>query len=372
LPDRSQSIAEVLHGKPAQGAALTTSGRIVWAVEPVVGRSQQIIGAVYLQIPVSYELSSGPFIPSVTRILIVSSIFWLILMLSVGTISGFIMTRDLLSRLHRLVTATTRFADGDYSQRVQVTRRDEVGQLEAQFNRMAEQLIEGISQQQVLAEDNARLAERNRIARDLHDSIKQHIFAVSMQLETALTQFDTQPDAARQHLQEADSLAYHAQQELSMLIQELRPLALQSKGLEAALEDYVIAWSRQQRIAVELHLTKPCPLSPLIEEALWRVAQETLSNVARHSGATRVQVFLTCEQGKVTLTISDNGRGFDNSRVDKSGIGLYSMKERMEAVGGILRVEGTLGEGTRIYAQYSGCEVGVCPGLAVVPTSKEE
>src|SRR5262249_16181557 len=154
------------------------------------------------------------------RIMLASSVFWLVMMLPVGGLFGFITTRGLLRRLQRLVTCTTRFADGDYSQRVQVSRRDEVGQLETHFNRMAGQLAERIAEQERLAEDNARLAERNRIARDLHDSVKQQLFAVSMQLGTALTMFERQPDTAHQHLLEADSLAHHVQQELTVLIQQ--------------------------------------------------------------------------------------------------------------------------------------------------------
>src|SRR5262249_37636400 len=99
-----------------------------------------------------------------------------------------------------------------------------------------------------------------------------------------------------------------------------------------------------------------CPLSPSVEEALWRVAQESLSNIARHSGATKVHIYLTCDQGKGILSISDNGRGFDRTLVDKIGIGLYSMKERMEAIGGMLSVQSNLGEGTRIIARCSSKE----------------
>jgi NarL family two-component system sensor histidine kinase LiaS len=136
-------------------------------------------------------------------------------------------------------------------QRVQVSRRDEFGQLEEQFNRMAQQLVESTTQRQALAGQNARMAERDRIARDLHDSIKQQVFAVSMQLGAALSLLDQQRDVARQHLEQAESLAYEVQQELTMLIQELRPLALQDKELSVALEDFVKAWSHQQGIAFD-------------------------------------------------------------------------------------------------------------------------
>jgi NarL family two-component system sensor histidine kinase LiaS len=248
------------------------------------------------------------------------------------------------------VTATTRFADGDYTQRVQVSRKDEVGQLEEQFNRMAEQLVESITQRQALAGQNARMAERGRLARDLHDSVKQQIFAVSMQLGAALSLLDLKREAARQHLVEAENLAHQVQQELATLIQELRPLALQDKGLAAALQEYVTTWSRQQGIAADIHIADACVISLEAEEALWRVAQEALSNIARHSQATSVQISLTCEQGKALLSISDNGWGFDATG-KAAGVGLHSMQERMQALGGTITVQSKIGEGTRILAQ---------------------
>lgn len=361
LPYHANSIAAALNGTPASSAVMTAQGRIVWAVEPVWSRTGQTIGAVYLQIPVSKELISGPFLPGFARVLLASGVFWLVLMIPVGGLFGFLTTRGLLKRLHKLMTATTRFADGDYTQRVTVSRRDEVGQLEAHFNRMAEQLVTSISERQGLAEENARLAERNRIARDLHDSVKQQIFAVSMQLGAALTAIEIQPDKARQHMLEADSLSYRVQEELTALIQQLRPAALQSKGLASALQEYVTAWGIQQGIAVHLQLDRSCLLTLPVEEALWRVAQEALFNIERHSGANEVHVTLTCQQERVTLSISDNGQGFDPQAVKGSNIGLSSMRERMQALDGMFFVYSNIGEGTKIVAESSLCPVRPLP-----------
>src|SRR6185437_193367 len=105
-------------------------------------------------------------------------------------IAGFFATRRPVKRLQHLVSATKQFAEGNYARRVEVSRRDEIGQLEQHFNQMAEQLAESMAQRQTLAEQNARLAERSRLARDLHDSVKQHLFAVSMQVGAALAQVE--------------------------------------------------------------------------------------------------------------------------------------------------------------------------------------
>jgi NarL family two-component system sensor histidine kinase LiaS len=311
-------------------------------------RTGQTIGAIYIQVP---EFPGGALLQGFASGWIISGVFWVLLMLPLGVLFGLVTTRGLVRRLRRLVAASTRFADGDLSQRVPVSRRDEVGQLEEQFNRMAEQLVTSIGQRQALAGENARLAERSRIARDLHDSVKQQVFAVTMQLGAALAQFEQDRDATRGHLREAEDLAYHAQRELASLIQELRPLALQDKPLAAALRDYVTAWSRQQGIAAALDLQDDAALPPAAEEALWRVAQEALANVARHSGARAVQVTLARDAGQARLVIADDGCGFDRADAGVAGVGLGSMEERMAALGGTVQIESQIGVGTRIVAQ---------------------
>ena len=169
LPSRSHLIMNALAGVPGSTVDGTSQGRIVCAVETIWSR-EKAIGAIYVQEP---EFSGGDFLQGFTGVLFISALFWLVITLPVGGLFGLITTRGMIRRFHHLVTATTRFADGDYTQRVQVSRRDEVGQLEQQFNRMAEQLVESMAQRQVLVEQNARMAERARIEQELRTA--QHI-----------------------------------------------------------------------------------------------------------------------------------------------------------------------------------------------------
>jgi NarL family two-component system sensor histidine kinase LiaS len=264
-------------------------------------------------------------------------------------VAGFIATRRPVKRIQHLVSATKQFADGNYAQRVLVSRQDEIGQLEQHFNQMAEQLAESMAQRQALAEQNARLAERGRLARDLHDSVKQHLFAVSMQVGAALAQVE-QGSGAGTHLLEADTLISQAQQELTSLIHELRPSALQQKGLSAALREYAQTWSRQHNIAVALDVSDGAAVPLTIEDAFWRIAQEALSNVARHSQASKVQICLKYTPEQVTLSIADNGRGFDLASVRQSSVGLHSMRERVAGVGGTVTIQSSPGEGAQLLA----------------------
>jgi NarL family two-component system sensor histidine kinase LiaS len=358
LPVQTAPVQAALVGTAGTAAIATGQGRVAYAAQPVRSREGQVLGAVYVQVP---KFPGDMLLWGFARGWIASGVFWLLLMLPLGALFGLLTTRELVRRLRHLVAVTTRFADGDLDQRVPVSRRDEVGQLEERFNRMAEQLVASIDQRQALAGQNARLAERSRLARDLHDSVKQQAFAVSMQLGAALALFDQDREAARRHLRDAEQLAYHVQQELAGLIQELRPLALQDKRLAGALRDYVPAWSRQYGIAAELEVAGADGLPPVVEEALWRVTQEALSNIARHSAARAVQVTLADGDGPARLTITDNGRGFDPGAGAGAGVGLHSMRERMEALGGTIRVESRAGAGTRITAE--------CP--AAVPDGAE-
>ncbi len=273
-----------------------------------------------------------------------------------GILAGFAATRRPIQRLKLLVLATAKYASGDYTQRVQVSRPDEIGQLEQHFNQMAEQLVESMAQRQSLGEQNARLAERARLSRDLHDSVKQHLFAVSMQVGAALSQVESSSEATRRHLLEAETLVSQAQQELTALIQELRPSVLQQQGLAAALRDFVTAWSRQNSIAVDLCLPERVTLPLAVEEALWRVAQEALSNVARHSQATSVQLRLEADPQEVVLTLVDNGRGFEPASGPQTSVGLHSIRERLAAVGGTVVIESQPGKGTRIVARCPGSQ----------------
>ena len=150
-----------------------------------------------------------------------------------------------------------------------------------------------------------------------------------------------------------------AQKELTSLIRELRPVALEGKGLTLALQDQVANWQNQTGISVNLQVEGEQTLPLLVEEALFRVTQEALANVARHSEATSVQVLLSSERDAVMLSISDNGQGFATDATDGTGLGLLSMRERMQTLGGNVEIQSTVGKGTTITAHCERVGVGV-------------
>lgn len=211
-----------------------------------------------------------------------------------------------------------------------------------------QRLVDELRDTQQKLQELAVVEERNRLARDLHDSVKQQVFAISMQLSAARTAL-SQNDTAYSSVVEAEQLAQRAGSELTALINALRPAALEKKTLVAAVREQVEEFSRQNKIEAETRIDPAITLDPQREQALFRVVQEALANVARHSGASWVMVSLQAEKDRVVLTVEDNGAGFDMDR-SRRGVGLDSMQERLQAVDGELEVSSENSKGTRLTA----------------------
>jgi len=212
-----------------------------------------------------------------------------------------------------------------------------------------QRLVDELKDAQQKLKELAVVEERNRLARDLHDSVKQQVFAISMQLSAARTAL-SETDKSYQSVIEAERLAQQAGAELTTLINALRPPGLESKTLADAIREHVDAWSRQNNIVSEMNIDATIFVNQQIEQALFRVLQEALANVARHSKADKVMVELKSDENAVTLTIADNGIGFDSKQSAK-GIGLDSMQERLIAVNGKIEVISEKSKGTRVVAK---------------------
>jgi two-component system, NarL family, sensor histidine kinase LiaS len=261
-----------------------------------------------------------------------------------GMIFGFLTAWGMTRRLGRLARAAQAWSRGDFSVVVKDRSRDEIGQLSRELNEMAAQL-ENLMQTRG---ELATLEARNRLARDLHDSVKQQIFATSFQVAAARALIEDDAKAAEAHLAQAEDLVHGAQKELNVLIGEMRPAALEGKGLAGALRDYVKGWSRSAEIPAEVHVRGEREVPLQTEQALFRVAQEALANVARHSGADRAELDLVYAPDTLTLRVADDGRGFDHSGDPGDGFGLQSMRERAERLGGRVSVESAPGKGTTV------------------------
>ena len=234
-------------------------------------------------------------------------------------------------------------------------------------------LFQALVQRACMAIENARLyenaqelaviKERNRLARDLHDSVKQKTFAALAQIGASRQLISSQPGRAEGYMEQAETLVHDVLQELVTLIQELYPLNLQEQGLEQSLRKYASQWSQQTGIRVEFSAGGDGRMPTTSAWTLYRIFQEALANVARHSQADCVKVdihfnddwqdFGSKKMGEVyypvavSMRISDNGRGFDPAKV-QTGMGLLSMQERVEGLAGRLDIQSCPGGGTCI------------------------
>jgi two-component system, NarL family, sensor histidine kinase LiaS len=283
---------------------------------------------------------------------------------TVGAVAGYLCQR----RLGHIVMLMDAWLRGNLALRTNTHSQDELGQIERRLNLIIEHLEEDEQDLDRLRESNTRLAdqvralavveERNRLARELHDTVKQHLFSLALTASAvrshlAAMELQNIPVAPEleEMVREMEIAAQTAQRETTRLIDDLRPAPLQERGLAAALNDYTLLFGAQQHLLIYLDVRcDDARLPPLVTETLYRVAQEALHNVARHAHATRVDVSLISGEGRVTLIVEDNGVGFDPGQT-REGLGISSMQERLMSVGGRLQVQSEPGTGTTIRAE---------------------
>jgi signal transduction histidine kinase len=202
-----------------------------------------------------------------------------------------------------------------------------------------------------LARELSVIEERNRLARELHDSVTQRLFSLELAAETTATLLDRDVDAARVQLARVQEMAREAMAELRAVIFELRPATVQDEGLIVALRKHVDVLRRveQRQIAFASDGGVP-PLGGAVEAEAFRIAQEALNNALHHSGAARIWVRIGGASGRLALEVGDDGSGFDPSSPELRSrrLGLTSMEERAEALGGSLVVDSRPGAGTRV------------------------
>lgn len=228
------------------------------------------------------------------------------------------------------------------------------------FDESDERLLRLLAAHAAVAIEQARLLEasrelsiyeeRARLARDLHDATVQTLFSLSLSAEVAASALTGDPAAALVEIQRIQELSQAAVSELRSLIFELRPPALEDEGLVPTLAKRLDVLGRTHGIKVALVAPLSERLEPGVETGLFRIVQEALANVARHADAGRVEVALEMVDMSVRVTVSDDGVGFDPEAraILSRRLGLTSMRERAQALGGDLVIDSTPGRGTRV------------------------
>jgi len=190
--------------------------------------------------------------------------------------------------------------------------------------------------------------ERNRLARDLHDAVSQTLFSASLIAEVLPRVWERNKEEGLKKLQEVRQLTRGALAEMRTLLFELRPAALVDADLNDLLRQLAESVTGRARVPVAVEIDGTADLPTDVKIALYRIAQEALNNIAKHSGASQARVALHRQPGQVTLLIADNGHGFDVSQIGSGSFGLGNMKERAAQIGAVLEVDSHTGQGTEI------------------------
>jgi two-component system nitrate/nitrite sensor histidine kinase NarX len=213
------------------------------------------------------------------------------------------------------------------------------------------------------AQELATLRERQRLAHDLHDAVSQSLFSASLSAEVLPRLWERHPEEGRLCLTELHRLTRSALAEMRTLLLELRPAALVETALGDLLNQLAEAIASRAMLSVTMVIEAHDPLPPEVQLALYRIAQEALNNVAKHAGASRVEVKLRPvpslvvggePKSSLELGIGDDGCGFNFDRVSPICLGLSIMRERAETIGATLKIESQLGQGTQVIVIWPG------------------
>ncbi|HHW71003.1 MAG TPA: sensor histidine kinase [Clostridiales bacterium] len=221
----------------------------------------------------------------------------------------------------------------------------------------------------------AQEEERQRISRDIHDGPAQSLTNILIKCEICEKLFDIDLERAKEEIKDLKNLARDSLKELREIIFDLRPMSLDDLGLVPTLEQYTAKFQRDTQINVKLNLySNEVEIDPVIEVAAFRIIQEALNNIKKHSQGTKCSIELSIENNKLVGTIKDNGIGFDLEEANKpkqnlkydSGFGIYSMRQRAELLKGKVNIETEQGKGTAVKF-----EIPLCVGDNAIETEEE-
>ncbi|WEG13028.1 sensor histidine kinase [Pullulanibacillus sp. KACC 23026] len=286
-------------------------------------------------------------------------VIWLLFeFLCLGFIFGYTYGNLLKKRLEQLVSAILYFERGTFSYRVPDLGEDEVGQVGGHLNQMAGKIEAQVAALQKLSSEKASWntemkrhavnEERQRLARELHDAVSQHLFAISMLSSAVRETLRRDVDASEKQIETIEKLAGMAQNEMRALLLHLRPAHLEGKPLKQGIEELLKEFAAKQMISIKWEVEDVRGLPKGVEDHLFRIVQEGLSNILRHAKASSVQLRLNRVNQQLYLKIIDDGVGFRPENRKASSYGLSSIEERVTEIGGVFEIVSLPGKGTQI------------------------
>lgn len=267
----------------------------------------------------------------------------LALALVIGPLAGYLTARGLVRRLESVDRAAEAWGKGDFSALIAERSRDEIGRLASRLNAMSCEIRDLLRAKERLA----ALEERSRISRELHDSVTQSLYGLTLYSESARKALESgDTGSALQDIEQLQAEALQALKEMRLLIFELRPHEIGDGGLAAALQERLRAVEARSGVAASFGIEGDYRrLSPEVETGLFAIASEALNNVLKHADARSVWIRLRFTESSVTLDVDDDGTGFDPEKA-AGGMGLRGVQERAALLGGQLTIESPLFNGS--------------------------
>lgn len=275
-----------------------------------------------------------------------------------GLAFGYFRSHTIRHRLESLTASMRLLETGTPCPPLPEMGDDEIGRLAKQLERIRRKWEDQVASLQRMSANlaeletrvriNAVLEERQRLARELHDSVSQQLFAISMTATAVRRTLDQDFERARRQVELIEEMAAVAQSEMRALLLHLRPVRLEGKRLTQAVRELVDEIKAKVPMEIALHMDEDLILNKGIENHLFRLVQEAISNTLRHARASRMDITLQRRGDTVRLSVYDNGVGFDTQAKRQASYGLLNMEERVNELGGSIQVTSAPGKGTRV------------------------
>lgn len=275
----------------------------------------------------------------------------------IGLAVGFFAARGVQRGVDTLHLAIIQLSKGDLTRRVPIDNVDPFYLLYRDFNEMASAVERRFQQLQKTAGEHiqqdqlaerAVTEERRRLARDLHDTVSQQLFAIHMSASSLPKLLEQKPEAALPIIEQLTQMSHHAQKQIRGLIAQLRPIELEGVSLKEGLDKWFPDYCRQNGLQGRLELRLEGSLCEAIEHQLFLIVQEGMANVVKHASARSVALSILDAGHQVILQIEDDGQGFSRTDISAQSYGLTTMRERAQKLGGDLEVISKPAAGTTL------------------------
>ncbi|WP_335872014.1 sensor histidine kinase [Bacillus sp. 2205SS5-2] len=313
-----------------------------------------VVFFVFLQL--FLYLAQDPMVSLVESLWLTVCLF--LVLLTVNIIVGFRFGTSLKHSFQDVLTFVSILRSGKFSERMNSEGGGQFPILTEELNELASYMQDQVKSLQRLADEKSQLLdkahqaavieERQRLARDLHDSVSQQLFALNMLSAAACKAVEKKSEHAETQIKQVAEIASKAQGEMRALLLHLRPIDLRGETLEQGIQKLVSELRGRTPINFVEKLVGLDGVSKGKEAHLFRIVQEALSNILRHANATEIQILSEKKENHLLLYISDNGKGFSVNQHKMTSYGVQSMKERCEELGGLFQLRSKENEGTYI------------------------